>query len=241
MRKIDFEKINKKNVFFAITEPKIIQKKIVIMSHGFRSSSLGPARTFVDFEKILNDNGISSLRFDQPCSGNSEGEYLNSSFKEWINTTTFFTKKYLNLGYQVVLLGQSMGATNTMAVTAQDGIKDRIPCILLWVPDPKSTLKIDFDKTYEEDGQKYQGKFWKEAQDSHFFDCLNSYEGGIHLVYGEKDKYISKKLRSQVIQKVKNKNQPVMILKNQDHSPWEYDIAQEVFSEELNFIQKYFS
>lgn len=43
------------------------------MSHGFRGSSDDPARQFVDFQRLLNKEGFSVLRFDQPNSGNSDG------------------------------------------------------------------------------------------------------------------------------------------------------------------------
>ena len=207
------------------------------MSHGFRGSSIGPARAFVDFARILNNNGISTLRFDQPNSGNSEGDYLESSFKEWVDTTTYFAKKYLDLGYRVSLLGQSMGATTTVITTSRPEIKDKIPSIILWVPDPKSTFNDDPQEISEEGGQLYKNKFWQEARDSDFFKCLNDYNGKIHLVYGESDKYISQRLRNQVIDIVKSKDQTVSILKNQDHSPWEFKLIQEVYKEELELIK----
>lgn len=240
MKSIGFEKINQKNIFFILDEPNEDSKKIVIMSHGFRGSSLGPARTFVNFTKVINDSGIGVLRFDQPGCGNSEGDFIDSSFNEWVATTTFFANKYLNLGYQVVLLGQSMGATTTMAVTAQKNIAGKIPCVILWVPGPTSDFNKPTDEIYEEEGQKYRGTFWQEAKDTDFFGCLDKYTGGIHLVYGEKDKYVPKEERDLVIEKVKAKNQPFMILKGQDHSPWQYDLAQNVYERELEFIKKYF-
>jgi hypothetical protein len=40
-----------------------------------------------------------------------------------------------------------------------------------------------------------------------------------------------------VIEKVKEKSQPFMILKGQNHSPWEYDVCQKVYQEELEFIK----
>ena len=239
MRKIDFENINHKNIFFVLDKPKEDSKKIVIMSHGFRSSSLGPARTFVDFSKILTDSGYSVLRFDQPNCGNSEGDFINSSFNEWVQVTTFFANKYLSLGYQVILLGQSMGATAIMAATAQKAIEGKIPCIILWVPGPVSDFNKPTDAIYEEEGQKYKGIFWQEAKDTDFFACLDKFKGGIHLVYGEKDRYVPKDQRDLAIEKVKAKNQPFMILKGQDHSPWEYDLAQNVYEQELKFIKKY--
>lgn len=236
---VSFETINKKKIFQIITSPESDTNKIVIMSHGFRGNSIGPARTFVDFERLLVKEGFSTLRFDQPCSGNSEGAYIDSSFDEWIDTTSYFAKKYLHLGYKVALLGQSMGATVTMVVTSKEELKDKIPCILLWVPDPKSTDSERDNVIGEEGGQKYKLSFWQEAKRANFFECLNSYKGGIHLVYGEKDRYISEDLRNQVIERVKRKNQPYKILPGQDHSPWDFDIAQNVYQEELAFLQKH--
>jgi len=236
---VSFEAIKGKKVFQILTETEAFEKKIVIMSHGFRGSSIGPARTFVDFERLLVQNGFSTLRFDQLCGGNSEGNYEDSSFNEWIETTTYFAKKYFYLGYKVALLGQSMGATTAMIVAAKDELKDKVPCILLWVPDPKSTYKNEGNEIGEEGGQKYKEAFWQEARDANFFQCVKDYQGKIHLVYGENDKYISEELRNQVIEEVKKKNQPFMVLPGQDHSQWDFDIAQNVYQEELAFLKKH--
>jgi len=111
MKKVGFEKIKGKDVFNIFTEPEKKTSKLIVMSHGFRGTSIGPARSFVDFETELLKEGFSVLRFDQPNGGNSEGKYVESSFNEWVNTTTYFAKKYLTKGYKISLLGQSMGAT----------------------------------------------------------------------------------------------------------------------------------
>ena len=238
---IFFEKINGKRIFQIFSENSKNTKKIVIMSHGFRGSSIGPARAFVDFEKILLENGYSVLRFDQPNSGNSEGDYLDSSFNQWVETIAYFAKKYLDLGYKVSLLGQSMGATATMIATSDIDLKDKIPCIILWVPDPKTTFSNDPNQIYEEAGQKYRGSFWQEAKDGNFWNALGNYKGKIHLVYGEKDRYISKDLRNSLISKIKEKGQQYMVLDGQNHSPWEFNIAQKVYRKELEFLDNYLS
>lgn len=238
MEQVFFEKIQRKKIFCVLSEPNSKSKKIVIMSHGFRGDGIGPARQFVDFQRILNKEGYCVLRFDQPNSGNSEGDYLNSSFKEWINTILFFAKKYLDQGYEVNLLGQSMGASATVAATSDPRIRNRISCILLWVPDPKATVNINPDEIYEEGGQKYKGSFWQEAKDSDFFQCLSNYQGKIHLVYGEADRYVEKDLMNKTIQMVKNKGQEVMVLKGQNHSPWDFDLVQKVYKEELAKIKE---
>ncbi len=233
MEQVFFEEINGKKVFCFLSEPNNLSKKIVIMSHGFRGTNVGPARQFVDFQRILSKEGFSVLRFDQPNSGNSEGNYINSSFKEWVNTIVYFAKKYIDLGYDVNILGQSMGATATVIATNDQKIEDKVSCLLLWVPDPETDFSGESQEIYEEGGQKYKGSFWQEAKDADFFQCLNNYQGKIHLVYGEVDRYITKYLINKTIKIVREKGQDVMILKNQDHSPWEFDLVQEVYKQEL--------
>jgi len=240
MKKVGFEKINGKDVFNIFTETRKKTNKLIVMSHGFRGTSIGPARSFVDFETELLKEGFSVLRFDQPNGGNSEGKYIDSSFSGWVNTTTYFAKKYLAKDYRVALLGQSMGATTTVIASARPELKDKLECLILWVPDPKSTFDKDPSKIYEEGGQKYPGTFWQEARDSDFFGCLEKFKKNIHLVYGEHDKYISEELRNEVMDRVKKMGQKVMVLPGQDHSSWEFDVSQKVYQEGLKILKESF-
>lgn len=211
------------------------------MVHGFRGTSVGPARQFVDFQRILNKEGYSVLRFDLPNNGNSDGDFLDVSYSEWVNVIVYFAKKYLDLGYKVALMGQSMGGAAVAVATSRPELKNKIPCILLWVPGVNDgDFKGGYDEVFEEGGQKYKGRFWKEAHEANVFKCLQDYTGGIHLVFGEKDRFISKPLREKVIKIVKGKRQPFMVLKGQDHSPWEYNLVQEVYKEELIKLKEYF-
>ena len=73
------------------------------------------------------------------------------------------------------------------------------------------------------------------------FSCLADYDGKIHLVYGEFDRYVSESLRKKTIQKVKEKGDTVMTLPGQDHSPWEYKICLDVYKNEIKFLKKYLS
>jgi alpha-beta hydrolase superfamily lysophospholipase len=240
IKKVFFEKIKGKEVFCYLAEPKTSNKKIIIMSHGFRGSSIGPARTFVDFERKLLQKGYSVFRFDQPSSGNSEGDYLQSSFKEWVETIIFLAKKFLNQNYRVCLMGQSMGATATLIAANSKELKNKIPVVILWVPDPKSKVRVDSKKIYEEGGQKYYGKFWVEVKEMNFLDNLKEYQGKVHLVYGEFDLYVDKRDRKKVIEIIKKRKDEYMILKGQNHSLWRFDIAQKVYEKEIEFLRKYF-
>ena len=143
---------------------------MVIMSHGFRGANDGPGRQFVDFQRLLNKERFSVLRIDLPNSGNSDGDYIDVSYDEWVNTIVYFAKKYLDLGYKVALLGQSMGAAATVVATSKQELKDKIFCLLLWVPGVNDgDFKGDYDEVFEEGGQKYRGRYWIEAHKADFF------------------------------------------------------------------------
>jgi hypothetical protein len=134
-----------------------------------------------------------------------------------------------------------MGAAVSIVATKRLELKNKIPCILLWVPGVNDgDFKGDANEVLEEDGQKYKGKFWKEAQEEDSFNALEEYSGGIHLVYGEMDRYVSRELRERVIDVVRQKGEPYMVLKGQDHSPWAFDLVQEVYKQEIEKLKKYF-
>jgi len=234
---IYFERVNDKNIFCRFSKSGN-SKKLIIMCHGFRGSSLGPARTFENFTGILINNGFSVFRFDQPGSGHSDGDFKDSSFNEWINTLSYFVQKFAGIGYEIALLGQSMGATVSIIVAASFQVQ--IKCLLLWVPDPKSDFQGSFEKIYEEEGEKYKGSFWQEAKNSDFFACLKQINQPIHLVYGQTDKYISPVLKEKVIQEVTDKKQPTLILPGEDHSKWSYETTQKVYDVEVEFLKAQF-
>ncbi len=210
---------------------------------------MGPARAFVDLEARLIEDGISCLRFDQPGSGNSEGDFRDSSFIVWIDTIAELAKRYLHAGHQVALLGQSMGASASMIATTREQLRGRIPAIILWVPDPKedlrhpeqrdTTITDEVSGFVDEGGQRVRADFWREASKAGFFSAMRDYTGKIHLVYGEDDIFVRPELREDVIARVKARGQNVTVLAGQGHSRWDYDVAQGVYESEADFLRRH--
>ena len=154
------------------------------MCHGFKGSSTGPARGFVNFSRMLIQLGYSVLRFDQPNCGNSDGPFLDVSFNEWVETVVELTEKYTARGYRITLLGESMGASAAIVAANKDHIRGKVSALLLWSPDPVTSSSVDPVAIYEERGQKFRGRFWREAKEANVLACLRTFEGGIHLVHG---------------------------------------------------------
>lgn len=68
--------------------------------------------------------------------------------------------------------------------------------------------------------------------------CLQQYPGHIHLVYGEYDRYMTSAIRQRVLALAKKLGHKTMILPGQDHSPWQYAVAQKVYTEEIRFLKR---
>jgi len=187
----------------------------------------------------LGKEGYAVLRFDQANSGNSEGDYLNSSFKEWVETTKFLAIKYVKLGYEVALLGHSLGGATSIAAAETTELKGKVKCLLLWAPaDYETQGNISSEKIYEQKGQQFKGKFLIEVEKMKIRECLKNYQGGIHLVFGESDKYVSKRLRNEFREIVESKGENYMMLPGQDHSDWEFKWAQKIYQEEIQKLKK---
>ena len=238
IRNVSLRPVGDTQVFTSFAEPEQPTRDLVIMAHGFRGSSIGPARTFVDFENLLLADGFAVFRFDQPGSGHSEGDFFSSSFDSWVDTIAGFAGEYLDAGYRVSLLGQSMGATASVVAAARDELSSRLNALLLWVPDPKSDDRDFAEDSAEEGGQRYPTSFWMEARDSDFFACLREFRGPVHLIYGEDDEYVSPALRSRVIEAVERSGNPALVLPGQGHSSWAHESAQHVFADQRRFLAR---
>lgn len=248
---VDLVTVQGKKLFRVFSAPDSECRNLVIMLHGFKGNSVGASRSYVNFTNLLVANQIAVLRFDQPCSGNSQGDFIDSSFNEWVDACVYFAKYYIEQGYRVAFLGHSMGADTAVVAALRDELHSQIPLLLLWAPDPKSEptdwflkdaqLIDEKQQIFEEGGQQFRASFWQEVYEANFFHCLQQYSGQIHLVYGENDRFVSENLRKQVIQAVRDKQQPVMILKDQDHLMWKMAVCQQVFQAELALLKKTFA
>ena len=235
--KIFYKLVDNKKIACLFTQSDVNSTKVVIMAHGFRDSMVDASRRFVLLSRELAAKGICSLRFDQYGTGNSAGDFYDSSFNDWINTIQNFVKEYLEKGFQIGLFGNSMGATAVMNAVGNENIREKIDSIALWVPDPKLD-KHPLDSEYmEEGGQRVQIYFWKEAYSHDFIANMNTYEKPLFILYGEKDKYISQSAREAVIKKINSKKQSVVILKGEDHSEWSFNSNGKAVNDTVDFFQ----
>ena len=212
-------------------------KRIVIFCHGYRGTSVGPNRFFVIAANRFAKIGISSLRFDQFGSGNSEGDFFDSSFNDWLATTKEIAKRYLEQGFQVALFGQSMGGATVLGVGSE---LHGLSSIVAWVPDPNVEEFNQPQNGYiEEGGQRVQASYWQEAYDAKIASKLSEIKAPTFIVQCTDDEYVDKQNRD-AISKYAQIHHKIENFEGYSHSSWSYTQAEEIINKSVEFITNSF-
>jgi len=231
MIEVKTEEYNNHKIAVARHDTK--SKSIVIFCHGYRGSSIGPNRFFVRSANKLEAIGISSLRFDQYGSGNSDGSFFESSFNDWVATAKAIAQEYLNKGFRVALFGQSMGGSTVLAVGSD--IHD-LTAIVSWVPEASAD---DFNApesgVIEEGGQIVQSAFWQEAHDAEIGKRLLQVKAPTYIVQCTADEYVTEPNRNLIIRNAQ-KNHIIDTYEGYLHSTWTYEQSEKIINKSVDFI-----
>jgi len=212
-------------------------KDIVIFCHGYRSSTIGPNRFFVRAARKLAEHNISSLRFDQYGSGNSEGDFFDSSFADWVATTKVIAQDYLDIGYRVALLGQSMGGS-TVIVAASE--LSALTSMVAWVPDASvDEFQTPESGVIEESGEIVTASYWQEAHDVNVGERLLRIEAPSYIVQCTADEYVNQMNRDVLTRNA----QPQHMVDKFDgytHSSWTYRQSEDIIAKSVDFLVRSF-
>lgn len=225
------EEYNNHKIALSLHDTK--SKSIVIFCHGYRGTSVGPSRFFVRAAQKLEEASVSSVRFDQFGSGNSEGDFFNSSFNDWLATTKAIAKDYLDKGYRVALFGQSMGGATAISVGSE---LSGLTAVVAWVPDPNvGDFKYPESGYIEEGGQRVQAAYWQQAHDAKVADKLSNLKAPAFIVQCTDDEYIDDVNRKAILDSAQSHHK-VVNFENYKHSRWTYDQAEEIIIKSTDFI-----
>lgn len=210
---------------------------IVIFCHGYRSSTIGPNRFFVRAARKLAEHNISSLRFDQYGSGNSEGDFINSSFTDWVTTTKFIAQDYLGKGYRVALFGQSMGGSTVIMVASE---LPELLSMIAWVPDASADEFIaPKSGVIEESGQIVQASFWQEAHNAKVGESLIRVKAPSYIVQCSADEYVNEMNRAILIRNAQP-NHTVDGFEGYSHSSWTFEQSEDIIDKSVDFLVRSF-
>jgi pimeloyl-ACP methyl ester carboxylesterase len=209
---------------------------IVVMAHGFKGSKIGPSRYFVDLSRAAAARGISSFRFDQPCSGDSEGAFEDSSFDVWIDAIEHFARRFIDNGDRVALLGSSMGGTASMIAASRLGASLR--GVALWSAGPMiedaASAQPESD-WMEEEGQRVRWDFWHEAAAVDFVGAYRMLQCPCMMIFGTADEFISPS-SVRAVQAVAKAGDDVRVVEGLPHSAWPEPHRSLLLADTLGFL-----
>lgn len=218
----------------SVTAHEGVGDVVVIFCHGFVSNSTGPQRAFVRAARRLGEFGVASLRFDQYGSGNSAGEYEESSFIDWCATTTALVDAELERGRRVVLFGQSMGASAAIVVASR---RPELAGLVAWVPDPNTDpLDVGADDLLEEAGQLVRGRYWQEAREADVAGCLSRVACPAYLVQCTEDALVDEANRRAIAVAARD-HHVVDTWDGLPHSAWSHQQSTEIIERSVTFVR----
>ena len=225
--------VNHHSIAIAETLVDSTEKRIVVFCHGFRSSSIGPNRFFIKAAWKLAEKGISSVRFDQYGSGNSNGDFIESSFNDWVETTVALCNDYVLMGYKVALFGQSMGGSTVIVAGSR---VPELSVVVSWVPDA-SVDRLEDNKTgyHEESGERVSMQFWQEAHSIGITEALSKLEAPTYIVQCGNDEYVSDENHKAIANHARP-NHVVEMFHDYPHSRWTYEQANAIIEKSVEFI-----
>lgn len=118
--------------------PEEVNQKIpmVCIFHGFTGNKMEPHFIFVKLSRMLEANGIASVRFDFGGSGESDGDFVNMTLSKELNDAKNILDYVKALDFvdnnRIGIVGLSMGGA-VASMLAGDR-KEDIGSLCLWAP-----------------------------------------------------------------------------------------------------------
>jgi len=117
------DKMNKKN-------------PIVCIFHGFTGNKMEPHFIFVKLSRMLEKNGIASIRFDFGGSGESDGDFVNMTLSKELEDAKNILNYVKNLDFvdtnKIAVVGFSMGGAVAGMLAGER--RNDVKALCLWAP-----------------------------------------------------------------------------------------------------------
>lgn len=238
--RIYFDDLRGSRVAAVFHQGKGDTRSVIVMAHGFKGSKLGSARNFVDLARNAATRGISTFRFDQPGSGDSDGSFEESSFNIWVDAIEHFARRFASEGHRVGILGESMGGIASLSAAARLGGGIRGVALRSAGPMPGGDESDMVGEWAEEEGQRVRWDFWREANAVDFLDAYERMVAPAYMVFGTNDAFNSLEAIRGVESACKT-GDLVRVIEGLPHSAWPEPFRSSIMQETLEFFTRVMS
>jgi dipeptidyl aminopeptidase/acylaminoacyl peptidase len=204
------------------------EKPIIIMCHGFSTSKDG--RTFVRLEEILNEQGVSTFRFDFFGHGESEGKFEEITTAEAIDDVLNAIQFLKESGYMKIgLVGSSFGGMASIIAASRS---DDLYILALKSPlsdyrsmahkrrseqeliDWKEKGFIELDNT-DAERQSLNYSFYEDAENVKAYEAARKIKIPALIVHGDEDETVPIAQSQKTVSLIENSR--LEIIKGCDH------------------------
>lgn len=219
-------------------------KEILVMFHGFTGNKTEHAGHFRNFARLLEKEGVASLRMDFSGNGESDGEFADFTFDTMMDEARQMIEYAKNISgiEKVDLLGFSMGGA-VAGMMAREYM-EQINKLMLW--SPAGNIVDLIKKRYEnneknEKGNVIFGGYWELSKEMYeSLDKYNTYEGlenfpnKVFIVHGSQDLSVNYLFGMRYA--VRCKNSFIHLVNGSGHGYDPLAHRDELYSKSLDFI-----
>lgn len=167
---------------------------VCIIFHGFTGCNTGTKFSYVQLSRMLEMQGIATIRMDFLGSGESDLSFKDMTFDDELSCARLILEEVLKLPatQKVYLLGHSMGGV--IASELAKLYPEKIAKMCLWAPAFNLPDSIDYLKGhvplasyYDHNGFEISHHFVEDMISRDFYRNLGTYQNQLMIIHGTKD------------------------------------------------------
>ncbi len=174
--------------------PKKERFPVCIIFHGFTGCNTGTKFSYTQLSRMLEEQGIGTLRMDFLGSGNSDLSFRDMTFENELECACTILNEVLRMPstQTVYVLGHSMGGA--IASELAKLYPDQISKLCLWAPAFHLPTAVEYLKGkqakadyYDHNGFEISDEFVEDILKRDFYENLDIYQNQLMIIHGTND------------------------------------------------------
>jgi len=174
--------------------PQLEKFPVCIIFHGFTGSNTGTKFSYVQLSRMLEGQGVGTLRMDFLGSGESDLNFKDMTFDDELSCARIILEEIKKMSQvtEIYVLGHSMGGAiaSELAKIYPHDIKK----LCLWAPAFNLPQALDYLRGqveeadyYDHHGFEISNEFVEDIIQRDFYAHLDIYQNDLMIIHGTKD------------------------------------------------------
>lgn len=191
--------------------PHLKEFPVCIIFHGFTGCNTGTKFSYTQLARLLETQGIGTIRMDFLGSGESDLTFKDMTFDDELSCARIILEevKKMPSATEIYLLGHSMGGA--IASELAKLYPHDIQKMCLWAPAFNLPQAIHYLKgnveqaeTYDHNGFEISNEFVEDIIARDFYKDLDIYKNQLMIIHGTKDTTVPYEISQQYLKKFSN-------------------------------------